>query len=187
MSNPMLRLVRESDAPPPAVSDEAEDARIEAEYQQALLLLDISDYERANGPNAYTTYVRKHGKRPPPAEAKTLALVIGKRVKADDGRFYPKKTKAQRQLEREEKKRREARAVVHERSFRLRLAITDLADMDLSPADIEMFYLDERAIQTKLQSAVEWLTRFAMLRQPNGQDTRTEDTEPCREVNSGAS
>jgi hypothetical protein len=186
MTKPTLRLVRDEDVPAVPMTDAEEGARLEAEYRQALLLLDISGYERDHGPNAYTTYVRKHGKRPPPAEARAIGLVVGKRVKADDGRFYPKTTKAEREFERDQVRRSDEAGERLERSLRVRHAIATLAEVSVSPEKIDIFYLDEREIATKLHAAVDWLNRFAMLRQPNGQDACPEDADPGRQVGGGA-
>lgn len=185
MTKPMLRIVRKEDALAAPVTGAEEGARLDAEHRQALLLLDVSDYERAHGANAYTAYIRKHGKRPAPAEARAIGLLVGKRVKADDGRFYPKKTKAEREFEREQKKRSDEAGERLDRSLRLRHAIVELAEMPISPENIDIFYLDEREIATKLHAALSWLNRFATLRQFDGQNACPEDAYPGRQAGGG--
>lgn len=80
-----------------APAHDADDpARFDAEYRQAMLLLDVADYEREHGPNLYTRYLKEHGKRPPPVEAQAIAAAVGMQVKADDGCWYPLDRPAQR-------------------------------------------------------------------------------------------
>jgi hypothetical protein len=60
------------------------------------------------GPNAYSQYLAKHGRRPDPADAATIGRIIGAQVKASDGTMQPRLTKAQREVIRADRKRRNA-------------------------------------------------------------------------------
>jgi hypothetical protein len=54
------------------------------------LRIEIQSIEAVHGPNAYSDYLRKHGRRPDPATAKTIGRVLGGRVKAADGSMQPR-------------------------------------------------------------------------------------------------
>lgn len=164
MPKPMLRLVRDDDVPPVPVNEVGEAVCVEAEYRRALLLLDISDYERDHGPTAYTRYVRKYGKRPPPVEAKAMALVMGKRVKAADGRWYPKKTAAEREFDRQRKRRREEFAETSRASHVVFEVVSAISALKTPPEDVEILSWHAREIEAGLHAAVEWLNRFAAAR-----------------------
>lgn len=45
--------------------------------------------EATYGPNAYSDYLRRHGRRPDPATAAGIGQYLGGRVKADDGSMQP--------------------------------------------------------------------------------------------------
>ncbi len=53
------------------------------------LRVEIETLEAQYGPNAYSDYLRKHGRRPEPVTAATIGKVLGGRVKADDGSMQP--------------------------------------------------------------------------------------------------
>ena len=164
MPKPMLRLVCDEDVLAVPVSEVGEAVTIETEYRRALLLLDISDYERDHGANAYTRYVRKFGKRPPIAEARAMALVMGKRVKAADGRWYPKKTAAEREFDRQRKRRQEEFAEASRASRVIFEAVSAISALKTPPEDLEILSWHAREIEAGLHAAVEWLNRFAAAR-----------------------
>jgi hypothetical protein len=164
MSKPTLRLVCDESALAVPAGGVREPVSVQTEYRRALLLLDISEYERDHGPNAYTRYVRKHGKRPPPAEARAMALVMGKRVKATDGRWYPKKTSAEREFDRQRKRRQEEFAETSRASRVIFEVVSAISELKTQPEDLEILSWHAREIEEGLHAAVEWLNRFAAAR-----------------------
>jgi hypothetical protein len=164
MLKPVLRLVSDEDTPTVLIGEASEAVSVETEYRRALLLLDISDYERDHGPNAYTRYVRKHGKRPPPAEARAMALVMGKRVQAADGRWYPKKTAAEREFDLQRKQRQEAFSEMSKASRAVFEAVSAISALKTPPEELEILSWHAREIEASLHVAVEWLNRFAAAR-----------------------
>jgi hypothetical protein len=50
----------------------------------------------ANGANAYTDFILKHGRRPDPVDAAVIGRLLGKRVRASDGTMQPQPSKAER-------------------------------------------------------------------------------------------
>lgn len=46
--------------------------------------------EATYGPNLYSDYLRRHGRRPDPGTAATIGRLFGGRVRADDGSLYPR-------------------------------------------------------------------------------------------------
>ena len=60
------------------------------------LLVEAEGIEACYGPNAYADYLRKHRRRPPPAEAATMGQLLGGRVRADDGKMYPRPLRRRR-------------------------------------------------------------------------------------------
>lgn len=174
MPKPLLRLVR--DEPPPAVSgsEAGEAVDVAAEYRRALLLLEISDYERSHGPNDYTRYVRKYRKRPPAAEARAMALVMGKRVKAADGRWYPKKSVAEREFDRQRKRRQEEFAETSRASRAVFEAVSAISALKTLPEDLEILSWHAREIEMGLDVAIEWLKRFAAVRSSRDESARSQ-------------
>lgn len=164
MPKPMLRLVRDEGVPAVPFSEAGGSMCVEAEYRQALLLLDISEYERCHGPNTYTRYVRKYGKRPPPAEARAMALVMGKRVKAADGCWYPKKSVAEREFDRQRKRRQEEFEETSKASRAVFEAVSAISALKTPPEDLEILSWHAREIEAGLHAAVDWLNRFAAAR-----------------------
>lgn len=61
------------------------------------------DIEAWYGPNAYSRYLLKHGRRPDLADAVIIGRIIGAQVKASDGSMQPRRTKLKRQRERQDK------------------------------------------------------------------------------------
>jgi hypothetical protein len=57
------------------------------------LRFEAAAIEASYGPNVYSNYLRKHGKRPTRAEAITMGRLIGGRVRADDGSMQPSPAK----------------------------------------------------------------------------------------------
>lgn len=53
------------------------------------LRIEIECIEAVHGPNAYSDYLRKHGRRPDPATAAVIGNILGGRVKALDGSMQP--------------------------------------------------------------------------------------------------
>jgi len=49
--------------------------------------------EAEYGPNAYSQFLRRNGRRPDPSTAAAIGLLLGGRVKADDGSMQPKPCK----------------------------------------------------------------------------------------------
>jgi hypothetical protein len=85
------------------------------------------------GRNIYSDFLRRHGRRPDPPEAKTIGQLIGCRVKASDGRFYPPLTKAQREENARRRAERKAATWRFEEAFRAGHAIHYLSGLTLSP------------------------------------------------------
>lgn len=180
MLKPLLRLVSDEDAPAVPVSEGSDAVCVETEYRRALLLLDISDYERDHGPNAYTLYVRKHGKRPPPAEARAIALVMGKRVQAADGRWYPKKTAAEREFDLRRNQRRDAFAEISKASHAIFEAVSAISALKTPPEELEILSWHAREIEASLHVAVEWLSRFAAARSNRDETTCAQKSSSSR-------
>lgn len=183
MSKPILRLVASEGASAVPMNSPREDDSIhDTEFDLAVRMIEIASYERTNGPNTYTRFALTHGHLPSPDQARVIGLTIGRRVRADDGKMYPPKTKSERKAASESRLKRKRFEERFARSARLYAAVRDLAEMDLSPEEIEIFYLHDRKIETKLHSALEWLTRFASLRVSNGRHTCSEHAKDRREI-----
>lgn len=55
------------------------------------LRIEIEWIEAVHGPNAYSDYLRKHGRRPDPVTAAIIGRLLGGRVKASDGSMQPRR------------------------------------------------------------------------------------------------
>ena len=176
MPKPMLRLVRDEDVPAVPVSEVDDATCVEAEYLRAILLLDISEYEHCHGPNAYTRYVRKYGKRPPPSEARAMALTMGKRVQATDGRWYPKLSVAEREFDRERRRRQEEFAETSRASRAVFKAVNAISTLKTPPESLEILNWHAREIEAGLHATVDWLNRFAAARSGRDKTARPQES-----------
>jgi hypothetical protein len=116
------------------------------------------------GPNAYSNYLRKHGRRPDTEQAKTIGRLLGGRVRADDGSMQPPLSKADRDVIRNIKARRRTASRRYDHILRLRAAIAALSENEDDPAQVigcGSVLFDESVISTQLDSALTWLNRFA--------------------------
>jgi hypothetical protein len=128
------------------------------------LVAEAESLEAWYGPNAYSTYLRKHGKRPSREEAATIGRLLGGQVGADDGTMQPPLTRADRAVLRAIKARRAAASRRYDHILRLQEAIAALSENEDDPADVigeGSCLLNEPAISAQLGIAVCWLTRFA--------------------------
>lgn len=102
----------------------------ESAYQRDRLRLEAARI----GPNAYSDYLLKHDKRPDPATAATIGRLLGERVRADDGRMYPKLTKGEKQALREIDARRKKWAKESNDARAFVAAVEWLANIKTDPA-----------------------------------------------------
>jgi hypothetical protein len=120
--------------------------------------------EAWHGPNAYSNYLRKHGRRPDTEQAKTIGRLLGGRVQADDGSMQPPLSEADRAVIREIKARRRAAARRYDHILRLRDAIAALSENKDDPADVigrGSCLLNAPELGARLDAALCWLNRFA--------------------------
>jgi hypothetical protein len=54
------------------------------------LRVEAEGIEATYGPNAYSDFLRRHGRRPDPETAAVIGRLFGGRVKADDGTMQPR-------------------------------------------------------------------------------------------------
>jgi|ERR1700754_1110758 len=126
----------------------------------------------AYGPNAYSDYLLKHGRRPGRKVAATIGHLIGVRVKAADGTMQPPRTKADRL----------AKAELHRKwdhIARLRSALAQLAQNEDSPASIveNIVSADRAEIGANLEKSLAWLIRFSDLWHCHGKEKRPQATD----------
>jgi hypothetical protein len=140
------------------------DAASGALKEARLLVAEAESLEAWYGPNAYSHYLRKHGKRPSRDEAITIGRLVGGQVGADDGTMQPPLTRADRDRIRAIKARREAASRRYDHILRLQEAIAALSANEDDPVDVigeGSCLLSEQTISAQLGIAVGWLTRFA--------------------------
>jgi hypothetical protein len=154
----MLRLVGKPDS---VVSfDEAQS------LAQAKDALQAEALELATwfGENAYSKFLSQYGCRPDPSQAATIGQLMGMRVKASDETMQPRLTSAQRTAIKAKRDQRRGRLRYRRQVSRLLEAIANLqANVD-SAADVIGYVhpqFEAPIISERLDSAVEWLNRFA--------------------------
>jgi hypothetical protein len=128
------------------------------------LRTEIEILEAWHGPNAYSLFLRKHGRRPKPDEAATIGRLLGGRVRAEDGTLQPSLRNIDRETLRRIKKRRKVAARRYEHIFRLKTAIAALAENEVDPADVigaGSCLLTAPEFVAQLDAALCWLNRFA--------------------------
>ena len=130
------------------------------------LKIEIEIIEAQHGPNPYSNYLRKHGKRPPPNEAAAIGKVFGCRVKADDGSMQPPLSVADKSALKAIKSRRKEYARRYEQVARIKAAIATFAEIkDELPKVIDDWRSVSNSPET-LENAdigLYWMTRFVEL------------------------
>jgi hypothetical protein len=135
----------------------------DAEILQALIL-ESEAIEAWYGANLYSSFLRRHGKRPNREQAATIGRLLGGQVEADDGTMQPSLTEGDRKALRRIKARRKAASRRYDHILRLRQAIAALAENEDDPAEVigtGSCLLNCDAISAQLDVALVWLSRFA--------------------------
>jgi hypothetical protein len=151
---PILRLVENTAA---VVSFDDASARANAE---SALRAEARAFAALNGPNVYSDFVVKHGRRPDPNHAAILGRLIGRQVKASDGSMQPRRTKAQREAWRLELDRRRIGKRRRITAGRIKAAMECLAQSEIDAEDV-IASLDDSALGAHLDSALRFLSRLA--------------------------
>jgi hypothetical protein len=128
------------------------------------LFLAADRIEALNGKNAYSSFIKKHGRRPDRDQAATIGRLMGGRVRASDGSLQPILTKGERAAIRAIKNRRKEWAQQVDHAQRTTTAIMALAKNQRDPSTVIDYGRDlfsNGAFLEQLDSALLWLNRFA--------------------------
>ena len=142
------------------------------------LRTEIEAIEAWYGPNAYCSYLRKHGQRPKPEEAASIGRLLGGRVQADDGTMQPPLDETDKNILRGIKSRRQAYARRYDHIMRLKTALAALAENVDDPSDVigeGSCVFAESEIDAQLDKALCWLNRFAEHWHGRTKETRAKD------------
>lgn len=119
----------------------------------------------ARGPNLYSDFLIRNGRRPERAEAASIGRLMGHRVRAADGTLQPRQTKAEKAAAGRTKSQRQKEEERLNQIVRLRCALANLAANQDDPADvipyIDPLFDDSALIREQLAHAVDWINRFA--------------------------
>lgn len=136
-----------------------EDVRAEAAYDEAI----------AGAPNVYTDYLKLYGRYPSPQQARAMGLKLGRRVRAEDGKFYPPKTAAEKQHDKEIRAERKEAYRVMNGVFAVQLALQQLVSVDATAEEIIAYcdgdgvmFNDDALIERDVDKALDLLQRFAV-------------------------
>ena len=137
---------------------------LKARLDRNALFSEAVTLEKTVGRNAYSDFLRAHGRRPSPAEAATMGRLMQARVMASDGSLQPPLSRRERKARSEfkVKERRDKRFRLH--VLRLRKALAALSENSEPPADVLVHvgdYVDAPFISEQLEPALSWLNRFA--------------------------
>lgn len=132
-----------------------------AEIAKTLLRLEVEGLEALSGPNLYTHFIKKRGALPDPQQAEALGLLLGKHVKADNGKFYPQKTGPEKKFDKTRRDRRRDFERQFIASLKLHEAIRLLSEIQIEPTDFQPNPKHTELVAQKLNIAVDWLNRFA--------------------------
>ena len=128
------------------------------------LILHADEIEALNGQNPYSSFLRKHRRRPDPHQAAAIGRIMGARVRASDGTMQPKLTRAERDAVKAIQTRRREWSQRMDSIYRTLAAIDALAENRDDPAIVaycgreEFLNTDARE---KLAIALAWLKRFS--------------------------
>ena len=125
------------------------------------LIAEADIIEAWYGENLYSSFIKKHGRRPNREQAATIGRLLGGQVEDDDGNMQPPLTgEAAHRIE----ACRKAASRRYDHILRLRQAIAALAENEDDPADVigtGSCLLNKDAIAAQLDVALGWLSRFA--------------------------
>jgi hypothetical protein len=126
--------------------------------------LEADKIEALNGPNLYSTFLRKHGYRPSRQQAFAIGRIMGARVRASDGTMQPELAAGEKAAIRAIKKRRKEWAKQTEHIHRTIAAVSSLFENEHEPSTVilsgaDVFY--SATFREQLKFAVDWLNRFA--------------------------
>ena len=124
------------------------------------LILEAEAIEAWYGLNAYSSFIKKNGRRPDRTQAATIGRLLGGRVEAEDGTMQPALTESDREVLRGIRSRRRAASRRYDHILRLREAIAALSENEDDPADVigtGSCLLNESAISAQLDMALCWL------------------------------
>lgn len=130
--------------------------KIKADQEAARVRKDAERIEREDGPNAYTQFLKKHGRLPKPAEARSIARITGKLTKGSAGYETGVDPAEIEQLRKK-----------HDPVERLFEAIDEILAIAASPSDVARFTrefpenYDPESISDRLNNAVAWLNLFS--------------------------
>ena len=113
-----------------------EQVRAEASFDEA----------REGATNVYTDYLKLYGRYPSPQQASAMGLRLGRRLRADDGKFYPPKSAAEKQHDKERRARRREFARVHQAALNALYAVNWLATLQATDAEILAYFADDNAL-----------------------------------------
>jgi hypothetical protein len=126
------------------------------------LISEAAFLEASHGLNAYSSFLRKHGKRPNPEQAAVMGRLLGGQVRADNGTMQPPLSKADREAIGAIRQRRKDWAKSYTNFTRLKLAIRALAEIDEPPRKLLRFCAQsELATKSQLVAAITFIERFA--------------------------
>jgi hypothetical protein len=119
------------------------------------LRVEADAIEARYGSNAYSSYLRKHGRRPNREDAAAIGRYLGSRVRAEDGSMQPSLTAADRHAIEKEKAEREAFALRCERITGLKSAIATFAEIERALIGNGRALLDDPDLVALVGDAVE--------------------------------
>lgn len=120
--------------------------------------------EATYGPNAYSDYLRRHGRRPDRETAAAIGRLLGGQVKASDDTMQPSLSGKDRKALNEIRTRRRMAARRYQQLINLQNAIALLAEIDDDPATLVgsgSCVLDTPAVVAQIDFALSYLKRFA--------------------------
>src|ERR1700742_2164223 len=88
----------------------------------------------ARGPNLYSDFLNRNGRRPERAEAASIGRLMGQRVRAADGTLQPRQTKAEKAAAGRVKSQRQKAEECLNQIVRLRCALANLSANQDDPA-----------------------------------------------------
>ena len=128
------------------------------------LVLEADKIEALNGPNPYSSFLRKHGSRPDRNQAIAIGRIMSARVRASDGSMQPELTRGEQEGIRSIRKRRREWAQKADHISRTLSAIEAIAQNSHDPETVASYGAEafvDPTTREKLAKAVQWLQRIA--------------------------
>lgn len=141
----------------------ANKSSLQAADDEQAVLKHLERYQWHYGRDAYWFFVTKHNRLPDKQEALTLGRLLNHKVKSTDGKYYPRKSRKERQVAAIEANVRLQQERVDEARLTLEASISALNEVSISSSFLarELRMNSNLDMANRVKTAINWWLEFA--------------------------